>query len=260
MNNRKLRVLITGASSGIGRALAVEYGRMSADVLLLARNEEQLNITKEMLESKGGRGYVQVCDVTIQENMNSAVEFSVKTFGGIDIAILNAGIGGNENIDGMNIDKFKNIFDVNVFGIANGVTAVLPLMKKQGYGKIVGIGTLADARGIPGSSAYSSSKAAMSNFLESARIELKKFGIKVITVKPGFVKSGITTKNEFYMPMLMEADKAAKIIIKGIDKNKSTIKFPKLIILGSFIGKLLPSSLFDWIMIRFKKSYIQKKP
>ncbi|MCL5990493.1 MAG: SDR family NAD(P)-dependent oxidoreductase [Bacteroidetes bacterium] len=257
MISEKQRVLITGASSGIGRALSVEYGRRGADVLLLARNEEQLYITKEMLESKGGSGFVKVCDVTIQENMNSAVEFALKTFGGIDIAILNAGIGGSENIDGMNIDTFKYMYEVNIFGIAYGVTAVLPLMKKQGSGKIVGIGTLADARGLPGSSAYSSSKAAMSNFLESARIELKKFGIKVITVKPGFIKSNLTDKNDFYMPMLMEADKAAKIIVKGIKKNKSTIKFPKTIILGSFIAKVLPVPLFDWLITYFKN---KKKP
>ncbi|OGU13250.1 MAG: hypothetical protein A2X61_03670 [Ignavibacteria bacterium GWB2_35_12] len=257
MNKKILRVLITGASSGIGRALAVEYGRRGADVLLLARNEEQLNITKELLESKGGKGFVKVCDVTIQENMNSSVDFALKTFGGIDIAILNAGIGGSEYIDGMNLDTFKYIYDVNVFGIAIGVSAVLPIMKTQGYGKIVGIGTPVDARGIPGVSAYSSSKAAMSNFLESARIELKKFGIKVITVKPGFIKSNMTAKNEFYMPMLMESDKAAKIIVDGIAQNKSTIKFPKPIILGAFIGKLLPVPLFDWLITHFK---YQKKP
>src|SRR3989339_996401 len=103
MNKKILRVLITGASSGIGRALAVEYGRRGADILLLARNEEQLNNTKEMVESKGGRGFVNVCDVSIQENMNSAVDFALNTFGGIDIAILNAGISGSQNIDVMDI-------------------------------------------------------------------------------------------------------------------------------------------------------------
>jgi short-subunit dehydrogenase len=255
--NNNLRVLITGASSGIGRALAVEYGKRGADVLLLARNEEQLNITKKMLESKGGRGFVKVCDVSKQDDMNSAVEFAMKTFGGIDIAILNAGISGSENVDGMDINKFRQIFEVNFFGIVNGFNAIIPIMKKQEYGKIVGNGSLADFRGAPGVSAYSSSKAAMSNYLESARIELKHLGISVITVKPGFVKSGITAKNDFYMPMLMEAEKAAKIIVDGIENNKKSIKFPIPIVFAAFLGKLIPAILFDWLAEKYK---IKKKP
>ncbi|TAL67579.1 MAG: SDR family NAD(P)-dependent oxidoreductase [Bacteroidetes bacterium] len=256
MNSDTKKILISGASSGIGRALAIEYGRRGADVILLARNEEQLNVTKQMLERKGGRGFVKVCDVTGWEYMNSAVEFAVNTLGGIDIAILNAGISGSQNIDGMDIEKFRQLFEVNFFGIVNGFNTILPIMKKQGNGKIVGIGSLADFRGVPGVSAYNSSKAALSNFLESARIELKQFGIQVITVKPGFVKSSITEKNEFYMPMLMEADKAAIIIVDGIEKNKSSIKFPMPIVFSTFLGKIAPAPIFDCLVKRYR---IRKK-
>lgn len=252
VKHKELRVIITGASGGIGRALAIEYGRRGADVLLLARNEEQLYISKQLLESNGGKGFVRICDVSVKEDMNSAVDFAVNTLDGIDIAILNAGISGSQNIDGMDPVRFRQIFETNFFGIVNGITSVLPVMKKQGYGKIAGIGSLADFRGVPGVSAYNSSKAAMSNFLESARNELKQFGITVITVKPGFVKSGITEKNEFYMPMLMDADKAAKIIADGIEKNKPLIKFPLPVVIAAFIGKIVPASIYDWFFRHFR--------
>ncbi|MBI5324246.1 MAG: SDR family NAD(P)-dependent oxidoreductase [Ignavibacteriae bacterium] len=190
------------------------------------------------------------------ENMIDAVDFAIKTFGGIDIAILNAGISGSEFIDRMDIEKFRHIFEVNFFGIINGFNALLPIMKKQGYGQIIGIGSLADFRGAAGVSAYSSSKAALSNFLESARIELRQYGIRVITVKPGFVKSGITNKNDFYMPMLMDTGQAAKIIVKGIERNKSIIKFPLPIAIAAFIGKFIPNPIFDFFANRYR---IRKK-
>ena len=109
-----------------------------------------------------------------------------------------------------NSENFKKVFETNTFGIAHALECLIPIMKKQGYGKIAGVTSLADVRGYPGSSGYSASKAAATRLLESARIELKKFNIRVITVKPGFVKTPMTDKNEFIMPFKIQPERAAR--------------------------------------------------
>jgi short-subunit dehydrogenase len=121
-------------------------------------------------------------------------------------------------------------------------------MKKQGHGTIAGVTTLADIRGYSGSSNYNASKAAASILLEAARVELKKYNIKVITIRPGFVKTAMTDKNEFKMPMLMQTDKAARLIRKGIEKGKSVVQFPLPVAAATKIIKIMPNWIFDWGM------------
>ncbi len=165
--------------------------------------------------------------------------------GTIDIAIINSGIGIKQWMSNFKSEEFKTVIETNTFGIAHALECLIPVMIKQGYGKIAGVSSLADVRGYPGSSGYNASKAAATRLLESARVELKKYGIRVITVKPGFVRTAMTAKNEFYMPFMIETDKAARIIRKGIAKGKSVVRFTPGIILLTKAAEYAPNWLFD---------------
>ena len=137
--------------------------------------------------------------------------------------------------------------DVNFYGIVNCLDVLIPLMRRQDKGIIAGISSIAESRGYPRSGFYSASKAAMSILLESIRIELMETPVKVLTIKPGFVRTPMTDKNEFGMPFLMEPVKAADIIIRGIEKEKRIIQFPYPLVLGSKFVRMIPDVLFDWL-------------
>ena len=243
-----LKILITGGSRGIGKYIALEFAKSNCTIALLARDEEKLNKLRDELEKSNITTYVSVCDVSNKNNVTDSVNSSVEKMGGIDIAILNAGVSGSGYFENFDSDNLKRIFDVNVFGLAYGLEALIPIMKRQGYGTIAGVSSLAESRGIPGNAVYCASKSAVSFLLEAARIELEKFGIKVITVKPGFVKSDMTAKNKFYMPFLMETDKAAKIIVNGILSGKKRIAFPLPMVFLSWLGKVVPSTIFEYFI------------
>jgi short-subunit dehydrogenase len=125
---------------------------------------------------------------------------------------------------------------------------IIPIMREQGYGKIAAVSSLADARGIPFSSAYSSSKAALTKALEAARIELKPYNIDVVTIRPGFVESEITDKNDYKMPLIMSAERAVKIIAKGLTKHKSYINFPFGTYFVASLMRIMPNPLYEFIM------------
>jgi len=238
-------VLIIGTSVGIGKALALEYANTGHNLVLLSRNLEAIKELAVVIVSKGVKCFYQQCDVSVYEQVRDGISFAQKSLGTIDLAIINAGIGSPEWMSGFRSSELKRIYNTNVFGIAHSLEFLIPIMKLQGYGKIAGVSSLADVRGYSGSSAYASSKAAASRLLETARVELKLHNINVITVKPGFVKTAMTDKNEFTMPFIMPAEKAARIIRKGIDKNKSVVQFPFPIAAASWIIKNMPNWLYD---------------
>jgi len=246
-------VIIIGASQGIGEALAYEYALHNTNLVLLSRNEEAIQRTAEEIDSKGGKAFYKKCDVSDFEQVKDGIDFSVEKLGTIDIAIINSGIGIKQWMSEFKSEEFITVVQTNTFGIARALECLIPIMKKQGYGKIAGVSSLADVRGYPGSSGYGASKAAASRLLESARVELKKYGIRVITVKPGFVKTAMTDKNEFYMPQLLQPDKAAKIIRKGIKKGKSIVQFPLGVVLLTKIAKYAPNWLFDPALRNLRK-------
>jgi short-subunit dehydrogenase len=255
MKSKYKNAVIFGASQGIGKALAIEYAKHGCNLVLLSRNTEALKEISETINSSEGKCFYKKCDVTIKNDVKVGIEIAVNSLGNIDLVIVNSGLGGPNWMDEFSIDEFIKSFDVNTFGIARILEIVIPIMKNQGYGTIAGVTTLGDVRGYGGSSSYSSSKAAASILLESARVELKKENIKVITVRPGFVKTAMTDKNEFKMPFLMRTDKAAKKIYRGIEKGKSVVQFPWPIVLATRIVKIIPNWIYDFGMnlVRPKK-------
>lgn len=240
-------ILITGASSGIGKALAYEYAKRGTRLILLARSLDVLKQVCDDLNKNGADAQYVRCDVSVMNQMKCAMTFALERLGSIDLAILNAGIGQPEWMSNFESEKLKKVFDVNVFGIAHGLELLIPIMRQQGYGVIAGVSSMSDNRGFPGSASYTATKAAVTVLLESARVELKKYGIDVITVRPGFVISAMTAKNEFHMPFLMQPKKAARIIARRIEKRKPTIQFPLPIVLMTEVTRLLPSRVFDYL-------------
>ncbi len=236
-------VYLTGASSGIGYSLAHHLAKEGCKIALIARSEDLLE--KLFNEIKSADLITIQCDIGIEEKVRESIEKTRNRFGKIDIAILNAGVSRRTGLIDYNRKTAKEIFDVNTLSIVNAVENILPEFMERKNGMIVGISSLADARGFPKSGFYNASKAAATILLESLRIELKPFNIKVITVKPGFVRTPMTDKNEFHMPLMMSAEKAAKIIVKGIEKEKKIIQFPLPIVLSVKLLKMLPNFLFD---------------
>ncbi len=174
--------------------------------------------------------------------------------GSIDLAILNAGMGITSKFAELDTEIYRKAFDVNFFGVLNAMEYIIPIMRAQGYGKIAAVSSLADARGIPFSSSYSTSKAALTKVLEAARIELKPLNIDVVTIRPGFVESEMTQKNNYKMPLLMPVERAVKIIARGLAKRKVYIDFPYRAYLVSIIVGMIPNRLYEWIMGKARQS------
>lgn len=231
-------VVITGASSGIGKALAFEFARRGYNLGLVARRTEVLAEVKQAIESEH---QVQIeivaCDVADTDSIYPVLEDLRKRLSQIDIVIANAGISGINKTGTGKFAKDKRIIEVNVMGAMATIDAAAQIFRQQKYGHIVGISSVAAFTSIPGSAAYSASKAALSNYLLAVAIELQKHHIKVTAVHPGFVKTDLAPNMEKY-PFVIEADKAATDIVDGILKEKRSIIVPNLP--WSIVKRLLP--------------------
>jgi short-subunit dehydrogenase len=238
---------ITGASSGIGKEISILLSKEKCSLALLARRTELLNQLSEQLRDSPAKVKTYTCDVTDKNTVEITINKVKEHFGHIDIAILNSGVGYKASAENINAEKAKDVFDVNLFGIINCLEFLVPDFIKAKGGMIAGVTSLADSRGWPGSGFYCASKAATSKVLESLRIGLQKYNIKVITIKPGFVKTEMTAKNKFMMPFIIEADKAARIIVNGIKKEKKIIQFPLPTVFGLKLTRIVPDSLIDYL-------------
>jgi len=250
MNLKGKRVVITGASSGIGKQLALQLAKEGCSLVLLARRIDELESVAHEVSKYNAMVKVYKCDVSNKGEVDKVFPQIKKFFGSIDILIANAGVSFRTDVRKDESAKAAQIFGVNVMGIINCASSVITDFIQAKKGTIVGVSSLAESRGFPRSGFYCASKAAASIYLESLRAELKKFNINVITVKPGFVKTPMTDKNEFDMPLIIPVDKAVKIIVDGIKKEKKIIQFTFGAVLGIKILKLLPNGLFDFISQR----------
>jgi short-subunit dehydrogenase len=246
LNNKV--VLLTGASSGIGYSLAKSLPKENCSIALISRRKNILDELVTELKNGGVKVFSYKCDVGKIDEVRNTFSQITNDFGKIDIAILNAGASSRVDVRKYSSSRAKEIFEANTLGIVNYVEQLLPDFIQRKEGMIVGVSSLADSRGYPKSGFYNASKAAATLLLESLRVELKPYNIKVLMVKPGFVRTPMTDKNEFHMPFLMDVDKAARIIIEGIKKEKRIIQFPFTTVIGSKIVKFMPDWLFDLLM------------
>lgn len=241
------RAIITGASSGIGLALAQELGRRGWSLALLARRTALLD---EAVASLAGSQAVAVtCDVTDAAGVADAVRRAETALGGpFDLAVANAGIGTPTHAAKFDAGAAGEVIRVNVIGMINLFGAVVPSMIERRSGRFAGVASLAGLRGLPTASAYSASKAAMQAFLEAARVELAQFDVGVTIVNPGFIITAMTARNRFRMPFLMKVEKAAVIIADGLERGKRVVEFPLRMSLMTRLLRLLPDALYDRIM------------
>ena len=252
MNFENKVVLITGASSGMGRGIAVELAKKKCKLALAARRMNYLIELKSELNLPEEEIIILKCDVKNKNDVEAAYKMIIQKFGGIDVAILNAGSGRAMNILEYDSEYADEIIGANFFGIIYWVEQLLPDFIKNKKGIIAGMSSLADNRGYSGSGFYCASKAAATFYLEGLRIEAKPYGIKIITLRPGFVKTPLTDKNKFQMPFIMPVDKAVKKIVRGIEKEKRVIQFPWTILFLTNIIGLLPGRLYEWLAAKIK--------
>lgn len=246
-------VFITGASSGIGQALAVELGRKGAALGLLARRAETLREIVSEVEAAGGRALALPADVKDADAVRAAADQVREKFGRVDVLVANAGVGATTDARDLKPDAVANVISVNVLGAVNSVTAVLPEMVEQKSGQLVVISSLAAYRGLPKSAAYCASKAAVSAFFESLRVDLQGSGVDVSIIHPGFIKTPLTAGREAQMPYLMELDDAVKKIVRAIEARKKSYAFPWQLATIVRAAMLFPVPLYDRIIS--KRSY-----
>ena len=246
MNFKNSVILITGASSGIGYQLVKDLALEGAKLALLSRRIELLDsLANDLKDQTIIHNYR--FDVTNKVEVAETISKVKKDFGRIDIAILNSGVAFRSSVLDYKSEEAEKTFNTNVLGAVYCIEQLLPDFISEKRGAIVGISSLGDGKGFPKSGFYSASKAAFTILLESLRIELKKYNVKVVTVKPGFVKTAMTDKNEFKMPFLMSVEEGSKIILDGLKKDKRIIEFPWQTTLGAKILRMMPTKWFEAI-------------
>lgn len=244
-------ILITGASSGIGQALALRYAAEGVFLALSGRDEDRLMAVANGCRALGAEVDVAVLDVTDRGMMDDWIT-DVDDSHPLDLVIANAGISGGTGgvMNGEPVDQARVIFDVNLTGVLNTVGPILPRMIARGAGQIALMASLAAFRGFPGAPAYSASKGAVRFYGEALRGAVRDTGVKINVVCPGFVRSRMTAVNDFPMPFLMEADQAADVIANGLSRNRGRIAFPWPVHLSSWFLSVLPDSLCQILLRR----------
>jgi short-subunit dehydrogenase len=240
-------VMITGASSGIGRGLAIALASRGAKVGLVARRAETLEEVVHEIEAAGGKALALPGDVQSAASMSSAVDELRSSYGPIDVLIANAGIGPTRDAAKFNAEEVAQVFNVNVIGASNSVAAVLPQMLERGKGQLVAISSLAAYRGLPKSAAYCASKAAVSSFFESLRLDLEPRGIDVTIIHPGFIKTPLTAGRGAKLPYLMELDDAVNKMVRAIENRRKRYSFPWQLATLVRATMIMPMWMYDRI-------------
>jgi len=241
-------VFLTGASSGIGEALAIEIAKRGAILGLLARRGELLETLAEKCEAAGATARVFACDVTDAAAVQKSADALRAEFGRVDILIANAGIGGNnKETRELKPEFVKKVIDINLLGAVNAVYAVLPQMLERGNGQLVAVSSLAGFRGLPKSAAYSASKGGMTNLFESIRLDVRDKGVAVTIIQPGFIKTPLTSGRKNKMPFLMELEDAIPLFLDAIERRKKFAAFPWQLATFVRLGRIFPAWLYDKI-------------
>lgn len=241
-------IWILGASSGIGKALAVELAAQGATLALSARGEDKLQALNTEL---GGQHHVFPLDVSDADSFVKTAKTVQGKFNQLDSVIFMAAIYDPAPLSQLDIKSARQMVDINLNGAFNTVHAVLPILKAQGIGQLALCGSVAGYRGLPNGQPYSATKAAVINLAESLRAEERDLDVKLIN--PGFVRTPLTDKNDFPMPMMIEPEDAAKIIARELQTKRFEIHFPKKFTYFMKALRILPSWLFFILIKKFRK-------
>ncbi len=243
-----MRVVITGASSGIGAELARCYASQSAQLGLIARRGDEL---RRLADDLGGGHRIYPVDVSDASAMAAAAANYLGEVGVPNLVIANAGISvGTLTQAAEDRTAIERVFQVNVFGMINTLQPFVAPMLAARRGTLVGIASVAGIRGLPGAGAYSASKSAVISYLESLRVELRGSGIRVVTIAPGYIATPMTAINEYPMPFILPVDEAARRIVRAIDSGRSYAVIPWQMAIVAKLLRLLPNPLFDAVFAR----------
>ncbi|GLU32802.1 SDR family oxidoreductase [Trinickia caryophylli] len=238
-----LKVFITGASSGIGLALATEYARRGATLGLVARRVDALEAFAGQHPALAVSCYR--ADVRDPASLAEAARRFIAAHGLPDVVIANAGISKGVATGHGDLDAFREVMDINCFGMAATFEPFAAAMAEARRGTLVGIASIAGVRGLPGSGAYSASKAAALTYLESLRVEMRPFGVAVVTIAPGYIRTPMTAHNPYPMPFLMDVDRFARKVANAIDRKVRFAVFPWPMRIVALALRMLPRALYD---------------
>ena len=249
MSEKQKKIWITGASSGIGKAVAEKFANEGWKVAVSARRKELLD---ELAKNPNIASFP--LDVTNRNQINEVFKNILDNFGDLDICLFSSGTYEPKDEQNIDPDKIKNVINVNFLGVIDCVKSVEGYFKDRKSGHISIVSSIAGYRGLPNSSGYGPSKAALTNFSESIYFDFKKFGVRVSIVSPGFIKTSLTDKNNFPMPFLKSADYAAEKIFKGLVKGNSfEIHFPKGLTITLKFLRILPYKLYLFLVDKLVK-------
>ncbi|MBK7597248.1 MAG: SDR family NAD(P)-dependent oxidoreductase [Acidobacteria bacterium] len=249
---------ITGASSGIGYELALELARQGYVLALTARRETLLDELAEKVKSIGTDALSITCDVSDQQQVRKAIEETVAHFKRIDLAILSAGISEPTVAEDFSAADFEKLLRTNLLGVSYCLEELVQIMVRQRDGVIAAISSLAADRGVPGSAGYCATKAALSSLFEGMRVDLKRFGVRLVTIEPGYVRTPMTASFG-NMPLVMEADASARLILRRIESGDRVIRFPLPASILMKLMRVLPVTLFDLIVARRRPVKLRSK-
>jgi short-subunit dehydrogenase len=242
------RIVITGASAGIGEALARHYAGPDTLIGLVARRREPM---QALASSLPGRFEIYALDVSEGAAMERAAREFCSRHGAPDLVIANAGVSiGTHGDDPADVEKLRRVLEVNVTGLAATLAAFAPAMRAERRGVLCGIASVAGFRGLPGAGAYSASKAAAIAWLEALRVELVGSGVSVVTICPGYIDTPMTQVNRYRMPFLLPADEAARRIARAIAARRRLAVIPWQMALVAALLRLAPPWLYDRLAAR----------
>jgi short-subunit dehydrogenase len=245
-------LVITGASGGLGLVLAQHYLERGAVVGIIARRAERLH---SLFEQFPGQVHCYALDVRDAGALQAAARDFMARVGVPDVVIANAGVStGTLTEHAEDIEAFQQVMDINVLGAVKTFQPFLAAMREAKHGSLVGIASVAGFRGLPGSGAYSASKAALISYLESLRVELSGSGVNVVTICPGYIKTPMTSINPYPMPFILEVDEAARRIACVIAQGKTFVVVPWQMALAGHLLKWLP----DWLYARLLRRVAHK--
>ena len=245
-------VLVTGAAHGIGHATAVALAKRGTTVGLIDRDASALAELAQTLRDQGATVAQIAVDVTDRHGLIRAVSEIAATLGPIEVLVACAGIGTLTQVPQLETNTLRQTLDVNLVGVAQSIEAVLPAMITRGRGHIVGVASVAGYRGFPWMISYSASKAALIAYLEAVRPGLRRRGVTVTTVCPGFVRTQMSTDIPYQHPVKMiEPEEAARHLLRAIDRRPRNCVFPWDMRIGLAILKYMPDWFFDRLMYWF---------
>jgi short-subunit dehydrogenase len=233
-------VLITGASQGIGAALAQELAGPGVVLGLVARRAEPLQSLQAQLKSSGATVLLYPCDVSDTERMGQICSRFEQIAGGVDWVIANAGIRLRNPATDPDPSQSGQMIAVNLQGVVNTLQPLLAAMVGRGEGSIVAVGSIAGFRGLPGMEVYGATKSAVKSLMDAWRVSLRESGIHVMTACPGWIDTGMTAPNHHPMPFLMSTERAAHLIVTAIRRRRNTYVFPWQMRLAVPLLKIMP--------------------